>query len=246
MFAAMVNGWIDMEGLRVHARLEDVETLNELADRAALDITKLSFHRALDVEEAYKLLDAGAALGRGCGPLVIARQPLLREEVIAGPVALPGRWTTAHLLFERYFAGSSGKRFRVFHEIEDLVLRGEVNAGVIIHENRFTYAEKGLIQVADLGEAWETETGLPIPLGGIFAARRLSPDLIDRIGRVLRRSIAFAFDDPDRVMPYVRRYAQEMDDTVMRRHIDLYVNAYSLDLGPGGHAAVARLKMARG
>jgi 1,4-dihydroxy-6-naphthoate synthase len=245
MFAALVNGWIDMEGLSFDVRLEDVETLNALAGSAALDITKLSFHRALALEETYALLNAGAALGRGCGPLVIARTPMSRDELIRGPVALPGEWTTAHLLFNRYYPETERKEFHVFHAIEDLVLQGKVAAGVIIHENRFTYAAKGLVKLADLGEAWEAETGLPIPLGGIFAARRLGDDQIGRIDRVLHRSIDFAFRHPDRVMPYVRCHAQEMDEQVMKNHIDLYVNAFSLDLGTEGRTAIGRLKAAR-
>ena len=245
MFAALVNGWIDTEGLSFDVRLEDVETLNTLAASGTLDITKLSFHRALALDETYALLNAGAALGRGCGPLVIARTPMSREDLLRGPVALPGEWTTAHLLFKRYYPEAERKEFHVFHAIEDLVLQGKVAAGVIIHENRFTYAAKGLVKIADLGEAWEAETGMPIPLGGIFAARRLGDDQISRIDRVLHRSIDFAFRHPDRVMPYVRCYAQEMDEQVMKNHIDLYVNHFSLDLGAEGRAAVERLKSAR-
>lgn len=242
MFAALVNGWVDTGGLSFDVRLEDVETLNELAGSGTLDVTKMSFHRALALEETYQLLEAGAALGRGCGPLVIAVEPLTREEVLAGPVALPGEWTTAHLLFNRYYPAARDKQFHVFHEIEGLVQSGAVRAGVIIHENRFTYESRGLVRIEDLGESWELETGLPIPLGGIFASRRLSREMIGRVDRVLRDSIDFAFQHPERVMPYVRCHAQEMDESVMRSHIGLYVNRFSLDLGPEGHRAVDRLR----
>lgn len=245
MFAALANGWIDTRGYQFDIRMEDVETLNEWAGEGKLAVSKLSFSRYFSVEDQYHLLDSGAALGHGCGPLVIARKSLSREELANGTVALPGKWTTAHLLFQMMYPEAESKQFMPFHHVEEAVLNGEATVGVIIHENRFTYADKGLVKVRDLGEAWESETGLPIPLGGIFAARRLGPDVSALVEAALRESIAFAFRHPERVMPYVREYAQEMDPEVMRSHIDLYVNDFSLSLGSVGREAVGRLKSAR-
>jgi 1,4-dihydroxy-6-naphthoate synthase len=188
------------------------------------------------------LLSSGAALGHGCGPLLIARKLLTPEEVLQGPVALPGKWTTAHLLFKLFFPSASGKQFYPFHEIEEVLLEGKVAAGVIIHENRFTYANKGLVRITDLGEAWETLTGLPIPLGGIFVSKKMEVETIHLIEKLIRESILFARQNPDVVMPYVRRFAQEMDESVIWSHIDLYVNEFSLDLGDLGQKAVSQLK----
>lgn len=242
MFAALVNGWIDTHGLTFDVHMEDVETLNEWAGNQHLDVTKISFHRALSLDHIYQLLSSGAALGNGCGPLVIAREPISKEAILKGPVALPGQWTTAHLLFNIFYPAAAHKIFYPFHKIEDAVLKGEVVAGVIIHENRFTYQDKGLIKVLDLGEAWEETTGMPIPLGGIFASNRLSADTISLIDRLLKESILFARNNEAKVMPYVRRFSQEMDEEVIHSHINLYVNDFSLDLGEKGRKAIAKLK----
>lgn len=245
IFAAMVNGWIDTHGLEFEVYMEDVETLNAWAAESRLDITKMSFHRSLYLQESYDLLSSGAALGNGCGPLVIAKQPLSRKEVITDTVALPGYWTTAHLLFRIFYPEAELKQFMVFNEIEDAVLDGRVNAGVIIHENRFTYESKGLVKVLDLGEAWEQKTGLPIPLGGIFALKTLSPDIRNLVDQLIRESILYARTYPEKVMPYVRQYAQEMDESVMHSHIGLYVNDFSIDLGEIGQKSVSFLKNLR-
>lgn len=242
MFAALVNGWIDTYDIQYDVRLHDVETLNEMADQSLYDVTKMSFHKSLYLLDAYTLLQTGAALGHGCGPLLIARKPISESAIEKSSIALPGEWTTAHLLFKTFYPQTNRKTFLPFHEIEDAVLQGQADAGVIIHENRFTYQEKGLYKISDLGEKWETHTGLPIPLGGIFAAHRLSSDTIARVEKSIGDSIRFAFNHPDKVMPYVRIHAQEMDENVMRQHIDLYVNAFSLDLGPLGRQAVDFLK----
>lgn len=243
MFAALVNGWIDTMGLTFDVRMADVETLNQWAATGTLDVSKISFNRALSLENQYSLLSSGAALGNGCGPLLIAREPMTRENILEGLVALPGQWTTAHLLFTVFYPEATNKKFYPFHHIEDAVLRGEVSSGVIIHENRFTYEDKGLVKITDLGEAWESRTGLPIPLGGIFAAHRLPTAVITGMESLIRESILFARTHPDQVMPYVRQYAQEMDEMVMKSHIGLYVNDFSLDLGPTGIKAVEMLKI---
>jgi 1,4-dihydroxy-6-naphthoate synthase len=242
MFAALVNGWIDTMGLSFDVRMADVETLNEWAGAETLGVSKISFNRALTLQDQYKLLSSGAALGNGCGPMLIARQPLSREEILQGPIALPGQWTTAHLLFSVFYPEASNKTFYPFHHIEDAILNGEVPAGVIIHENRFTYASKGLVKITDLGEAWEEKTGLPIPLGGIFASTRLPADTVARVEELIRESILYARKHEEKVMPYVRKYAQEMDDMVMKSHIGLYVNDFSVDLGDMGEKAVEMLK----
>ena len=242
MFAALANQWIDTQGLHFDIRMDDVEQLNDWAGSGVLDITKMSFHRALFLQDQYFLLPSGAALGHGCGPLLIAKELLSKEDILRGPVALPGQWTTAHLLFNIFYPGSSNKKFVVFHEIEDMVLNGDVKAGVIIHENRFTYASKGLVKLNDMGEAWEIMTGLPIPLGGIFAAARLAPELRQKVGGLIRQSVAFAHHYPDKVMPYVKSFAQEMDEDVISSHIGLYVNDFSLDLGTQGIEAIETLK----
>jgi 1,4-dihydroxy-6-naphthoate synthase len=242
MFAALANQWIDTEGLHFDVHLADVEQLNEWAASGVHDITKMSFHRALALHDQYLLLPAGAALGHGCGPLLIAKELLSKEEILQGPVALPGEWTTAHLLFNIFYPGCTNKRFVVFSEIEDMILAGAVKSGVIIHENRFTYASKGLVKLNDLGEAWEMMTGLPIPLGGIFAASRLSPDVRHKVGALIRQSIEFARLHPEKVMPYVKYYSQEMDDNVVSSHIGLYVNEFSLNLGSQGIQAIETLK----
>lgn len=242
MFAALVNQWIDTRGLQFDVAMEDVEQLNTWAGLSKLDITKMSFHKALTLEAEYSMLSSGAALGMGCGPLLISNKVRSPEEIIEGPVVLPGEWTTAHLLFKIFYPECRNKIFRVFHEIEDLVMGGEVVAGVIIHENRFTYQAKGLVKITDLGEEWETTTGAPIPLGGIFAHRRLPAEIITETDLLIRQSIEFAYAHPEKVMPYVRQYAREMDEAVMKQHIDLYVNEFSLNLGEKGYLAVESLK----
>ncbi|MGB3080380.1 MAG: MqnA/MqnD/SBP family protein, partial [Saprospiraceae bacterium] len=176
MFAALVNGWIDTKGLSFTVLMEDVETLNEWAASTRLDVTKMSFHRSLTLLDQYTLLQSGAALGNGCGPLLISNTQPQKEDILAGPVLLPGNWTTAHLLFNIFYPGCLDKQFVVFNEIEEMLLQDKAVAGVIIHENRFTYEALGLHKVMDLGEAWETKTGLPIPLGGIFTAHHISDE----------------------------------------------------------------------
>jgi len=242
MFAAMVNHWIPTEGLDFVVHMEDIETLNEWADDEKLDLTKMSFHKSLYVPDKYTLLQAGAALGNNCGPMIIAKTPLTKQEILEGPVALPGQWTTAHLLFKHFYPEAKKKEFHRFNTLEDLLLEDKVRAAVIIHENRFTYASKGLVKIEDLGDAWETETGLPIPLGGIFASRRLGKDLIPKFENLIRQSIFFARHHTPEVMNYVREYSQEMEDWVMQSHIDLYVNDFSIDLGPPGNQAIDFLK----
>ena len=243
MLDAVVNRRIDLEGLEFSIQMADVETLNKAAFAAALDVTKLSYHAFAHCAGAYVLLDAGSALGRGCGPLLISKRPIGQDEVAAGglTIASPGEYTTAQLLFGLAFPGVTNITPMVFSEIESAVLSDRCDAGLIIHENRFTYEAKGLRKVVDLGELWEEETGTPIPLGGIAVKRSLPDEVKRAVDRVVRRSVEHALAHRTASLPFVRAHAQEMSDDVMCRHIDLYVNDYSRDLGPDGKRAVALL-----
>jgi 1,4-dihydroxy-6-naphthoate synthase len=243
MFDAIVHGRIDLEGLRFSIVMEDVEALNRRAFSRSIDVTKLSYHAFAHCADAFALLDAGSALGRGCGPLLISSREISTDDVAAGDVriAIPGRFTTANFLLSLAFPRAQQRSELVFSAIEDAVLQGAVDAGLIIHENRFTYAAKGLKKIIDLGEFWEATTGAPIPLGGIVIDRRLPADVQQRMNRVMRRSVEYAFEHPDASRAFVRAHAQEMSEAVMRQHIELYVNDYSVDLGPDGRRAVQLL-----
>src|SRR5512133_3492710 len=241
IFDALVNGGVDTGALRFEPVLEDVQTLNEWALAGRLDVSKISYGVLPRVADRYALLEAGGALGVGVGPLLVARPGVERFEPGAMTVAIPGRDTTAHLLFSLAFPGATRKRFVVFSEIEAAVLRGDVEAGVIIHESRFTYAAKGLVKLLDLGEHWERETRSPIPLGGIVARRARGAAVRREVGRLIRRSPERANAARAHLSAYVRRHAQELDEAVMRQHVDLYVNDYSLGLGEAGRRAVETL-----
>ena len=243
MFDAIVNRRIDLEGLEFDVHLADVEALNRAAFAGDADITKLSYHAYAHCAQDYVLLDAGSALGRRCGPLLISKRVVTEREVADGglAIAIPGRYTTANLLLGLAFPQARRTTELVFSDIEGAVLDGRVDAGVIIHENRFTYAAKGLRKIVDLGEFWERETGAPIPLGGIVVRRSLPVETRLTINRIVRRSVEFAFAHRDASLPFVREHAQEMDESVMYQHIDLYVNAYSVDLGMDGRQAIELL-----
>jgi 1,4-dihydroxy-6-naphthoate synthase len=242
IFDAWVNNKIDTGGLEADVVLEDVQTLNEWALQGKLDITKISYGVLPLVLDNYTLLRAGGALGKGVGPLLITnrKQGITNEEVNTSMIAIPGKNTTAHMLFSLAYPGAKQKRFMVFNEIQDAVLQNQVDAGVIIHENRFTYAQKGLVKLADLGEYWEKETGYPIPLGGIVMKKSFDTDLQQQVNTIIRRSCEYAFAYYPHVTDYVKQHAQEMSEEVMRQHIDLYVNNYSVDLGDDGKAAVLK------
>jgi 1,4-dihydroxy-6-naphthoate synthase len=240
MFDAIVNGRIDLEGLEFSMRLDDIESLNQAAFGANIDVTKLSYHAYALCADVYVLLESGSALGRNCGPLVVSKRPITEEEVAAGDLrlAIPGRHTTANFLLGLAFPDARNKTELVFSAIESAVLNGDYDAGVIIHENRFTYADKGLKKIVDLGEFWERTTGAPLPLGGIAVKRSLRADVQQRVNRVVRRSVAYGFAHREASLPFVRAHAQEMNEAVMYRHIDLYVNEYSIDLGAAGRRAI--------
>ncbi|MCF8464135.1 MAG: 1,4-dihydroxy-6-naphthoate synthase [Flavobacteriales bacterium] len=241
IFDALVNGRIDLGDIELEVVLADVEELNRMAIAGKLDITKISYNAFARVHYMYQLLNSGSALGNNCGPLLISKKSLTSEELQAAIIAIPGKNTTANFLMSFAYPEASKKKEFLFSEIEKAVLNDEVEAGVIIHENRFTYQEKGLVKIADLGEVWEQKTGFPIPLGGIAIHRRLKPELRKRFDVLLRKSVQFAFDNPEASKDYVKCHAQEMDETVMRSHIDLYVNQFSVDLGERGKAAIGKM-----
>jgi 1,4-dihydroxy-6-naphthoate synthase len=243
MFDAIVNRRIDLEGLEFSPILADVEALNTSAFAGDADVTKLSYHAYAYCAAKYVLLDAGSALGRGCGPLLISRRAIAPSEVAAGSlaIAIPGKYTTANFLLGLAFPAARRTTELLFSAIEGALLSGAYDAGVIIHENRFTFEAKGLKKIVDLGEFWERETGAPIPLGGIAVKRSLPHEVKAAVGRVLRRSVEYAFANRSASLPFVREHAQEMSEDVMYRHIDLYVNEYSVDLGREGRRAVELL-----
>jgi 1,4-dihydroxy-6-naphthoate synthase len=239
IFDALIHGKIDTEGLVFNVFMEDVETLNQKAFRGELDITKLSYHAYAHLTKKYQLLNAGSALGNNCGPLLIANS--LFSITSETKIAIPGKYTTANFLLSLAFPEATNKVEMVFSEIEDAVLLGNVDAGLIIHENRFTYEQKGLKKIIDLGEYWEKLTQAPIPLGGIVVKREHSVDLKRTIDRVLGKSVEYAFANPKSSLNFVKAHAQEMSEEVMYKHIDLYVNNYSVDLGVEGKRAVKLL-----
>lgn len=243
MFDAIVNQRIDLEGLSFTPHLADVEALNRETFSGAADVTKLSYHAYAYCRRDYVLLDAGSALGRNCGPLLISARPIAPDEVRRGGlrIAIPGVYTTANFLLGLAFPAARDRTPLVFSEIEAALLDGRFDAGVIIHENRFTYEAKGLHKIVDLGEFWEQETGTPIPLGAIAVRRSLPEDVKRRVNRIVRRSVEYAFAHREASLPYVRAHAQEMSEEVMYKHIDLYVNHFSVDLGPEGTRAVTTL-----
>jgi len=237
IFDALVNHKIDTEGLSFEVVLEDVQTLNEWAKAGKLDISKISYGVLPLVLDTYKVLNSGGALGKGVGPLLITKgEP--EKEVKDMLIAIPGENTTAHILFSLAYPEAKHKQFMVFHEIEEAVLSGRVDAGVIIHENRFTYQLKGLSKIRDLGEYWEETVKVPIPLGGIIIRKNFDTALQEKVDRLINKSLAYAFDHYPELPDYVRRHSQEMSEQVMRQHIDLYVNQYSLNLGEEGKSAV--------
>jgi 1,4-dihydroxy-6-naphthoate synthase len=244
IFDALVHGRVPCDGLGFRERLEDVETLNRMALSGLLDVSKVSYHLMGRILKDYLLLRSGGALGRGCGPLLVAREPLDPAKLKGKKIALPGQYTTAALLLRLFDPALSDLVYLPFEKIMPAVADGSVAAGVIIHESRFTFASLGLVQVLDLGQWWESETGHPIPLGGIAARRSLGRDTLLALERGLTRSVRYGFDHPGEARPYIRAHSQEMSDQVCDAHIGLYVNDYTLGLGDEGEAAV-RLLLAR-
>ena len=248
IFDALTHGKIDTEGLTFDVFFDDVETLNQKAMRGELDVTKLSFHAFAYVVEKYALLNAGSALGFGVGPLLICKKEniekihsLLTSHISHLKIGIPGKYTTANFLLGVAYPQLQDKREMVFSDIEDALLNDEIDLGLIIHENRFTYQDKGLHKVMDLGNYWEEKTSCAIPLGGIVVNRKLPIDVQQKINRLIRKSVEFAFANPKSAIEFIRQHAQEMDEAVMYKHIDLYVNQYSIDLGLEGKKAIDTL-----
>jgi 1,4-dihydroxy-6-naphthoate synthase len=246
IFDALVNNKIDTRGFEFEVLLEDVQTLNEWAKEGRLDISKISYGALPLFLENYIVLTSGGALGKGVGPLLIASKELKTEQINEATIAVPGINTTAHLLFSLAYPEAKNKTFLKFNGIENFVLDhtgsddGKNYLGVIIHENRFTYQQKGLKKIVDLGDFWEKETGYPIPLGGIVMKRTFSPETQRTINELIRESIEYAYVHGSELVPYVKQHSQEMEESVMRQHIDLYVNNYSIDLGTDGKNAVQK------
>lgn len=241
IFYALMHGRIPLHGFSIREELADVETLNRRALARELDLTKISYHAFGHLRSEYALLRSGGALGRGCGPLVVARQATSLERLRGKLIAIPGELTTANLLLQLHGAGYERLQVLPFDKIVAAVASGSVDAGLIIHESRFTYAGHGLVAVEDLGAWWEELAGLPIPLGGILARRSLGREVIEEVESAIRASVRYAFDHPEEARSYIRAHAQELDDAVINQHIDLYVNHFSLDLGEEGLAAVQEL-----
>jgi 1,4-dihydroxy-6-naphthoate synthase len=243
IFDAMVHEKIDTEGLSFTVYMHDVEELNQMAFRKELDITKLSYHAFAYLTDDYQLLDAGSALGFGVGPLLVIKKdsPATQKDKSEWKVAIPGKFTTANFLLSIAYPEIKNKTEVLFSEIEKEVLNDNFDAGLIIHENRFTYEKKGLLKVADLGEFWEKYANAAIPLGGIVVKRNLPNELKQKINRVLKRSVEYAFANPKSSIDYVKKHAQEMQEEVMYKHINLYVNKFTKDLGEEGKRAVKTL-----
>lgn len=241
IFDALVNKKIDTEGLDFDVVLEDVQTLNNWAAEGKLDITKLSFPALFTQVNQYAILHAGAALGKGVGPLLIAKRMVDLPDIEHCKIAIPGENTTANFLLNYVFPMAKNKISLLFSSIEDAVLNGEVDMGVIIHENRFTYQQKGLHKICDLGEIWEQREGLPIPLGCVAIKRNLPTDIQQEVDSLIKRSVQYAFERYPELSSYIIEHAQAMEEDVMRKHIELYVNDYSANLGKGGKEAIEKL-----
>lgn len=240
IFDALINHKIDTEGFEFEPVLEDVQTLNKWAIQKRLDISKISYGVLPLLVNYYSVLNSGGALGKGVGPLLIATKETadLNTFVQQATIAIPGENTTAHMLFSYAFPKAKNKEFLIFNEIENAVINGNVDAGVIIHENRFTYQDKGLVKLMDLGEYWEQTTCAPIPLGGIVVKKELGKQVMQKVDRLIKKSLEYSFQKYPEISTYVSSHSQEMNEEVMRKHIDLYVNNFSVDLGEEGREAV--------
>lgn len=245
IFDALIHHKIDTEGLQFEVHFDDVETLNQKALTGELDITKLSYHAYAYVTNKYVLLDSGSALGFGVGPMLISKRDIsvesLKEQAKNLKVGIPGKYTTANFLLGIAFPELQNKTELVFSEIEANLLYDQIDLGLIIHENRFTYQDKGLKKVVDLGDFWEKETGAAIPLGGIMVKRSIPQEIQLKVNRLIKKSVEFAFEHPRSGVAFIRQHAQEMSEEVMYKHIDLYVNKYSIELGEDGRKAVQTL-----
>lgn len=241
IFDALVHKKIDTQGIDFTVVMEDVEALNNRAFKQELDITKLSYHAFLYLTEKYTLLNSGSALGFNCGPLLVQSAKNKVENIDSASIAIPGKYTTANFLLSLAYPNATNKQEMLFSDIEEAVLSHKVDAGLLIHENRFTYEQKGLQKIIDLGEFWDSLIHAPIPLGGIVVKKNRDHSLQRTIDQLIRKSVEYAFENPESSMPFVRQHAQEMSEDVMKKHIALYVNEFSIDLGITGKNAIQLL-----
>jgi 1,4-dihydroxy-6-naphthoate synthase len=241
IFDAMVNGLIDTKGLSFEYVLEDVETLNQWAAAGKLDITKLSYGSYLNLTETYALLHAGSALGKGVGPLLVSKEPIAFKDIDQKSIAIPGAKTTANLLLSMAAPQAQNKTEILFSDIEEAVLNSQFDIGLIIHESRFTYAQKGLHQIIDLGDWWENSMKAAIPLGGIVMKRNIDPAIMAQVDALIKESVLYAWQHYPKLSAFVQCHAQEMDESVMRQHIQLYVNEYTTELGEVGMHSIKTL-----
>jgi 1,4-dihydroxy-6-naphthoate synthase len=241
IFDAMVHGRIDTEGLEFDYFLADIEELNRKALTSEVDIIKMSYYAFAYVAQNYLILDSGSALGHRNGPLIISKRKINTSDLVNSRIAIPGKFTTANLLFSLMWPDATNKTEYLFSDIEDALLKDEVDAGLIIHETRFTYHKKGLHKVADLGEYWEKLTGLPIPLGTIVINRNIPNDIALKVNRVVKKSLEYAYHDSMVSYDFVTSHAKEMDSTAMNNHIKLFVNKYTSNLGREGKYAIKEL-----
>jgi len=241
IFDALIHKKIDTQGIDFTVIMEDVEALNNRAFKQELDITKLSYHAFLYLTNQYALLNSGSALGFNCGPLLVKKMGHLIDNMDLASIAIPGKYTTANFLLSLAFPQALNKQEILFSDIENAVLTNKVDAGLLIHENRFTYQDKGLEKIIDLGEYWEGLIQSPIPLGGIVVKRTIDPSLQKTIDSLIKQSVEFAFANPESCMAFVKEHAQEMSEEVMKKHIALYVNEFSIDLGTIGEKAIQLL-----
>lgn len=241
IFEAMVHKRIDTEGVEYEWFLADVEELNRRALDGSVDVTKMSYHAYAYTAGNYLLLDSGGALGRNNGPLVVSRRKIYPEELNETTIAIPGRYTTANMLFSIFWPEAKNKKEYLFSDIPDVVLSGEADAGLIIHETRFTYKKMGLQKIADTGEMWEGSTGMPVPLGGIVVNRNIDEETALKVDRTIKRSVEYANAHPEASYDFIRKHAKEIDAAVMRQHIELYVNRFTVSLGDEGRKAVNKM-----
>lgn len=241
MFEALIQKRVNIHGLDFKMHLGDIEELNQQALAGEADITKISFANYPAIANNYELMDSGSALGRNNGPILVSKLKIYPDEVNDLRIAIPGEKTTANLLFSLFYPEAKNKKPFLFSDIEEVVLSGEADAGLIIHETRFTYMEKGLRKISDVGELWEDKTNLPVPLGGIVIKRKLQKQLKLQVQSALRESIKFAFAHPEASLDFTKKHSQTLDETVIRKHIDLYVNQYSIELKNEGRKAITYL-----
>jgi 1,4-dihydroxy-6-naphthoate synthase len=241
IFDAMVHGRIDTEGLEFDYSMSDVEELNKKAFSGEIDITKMSIHAYAYAANNYQILDSGSALGYRNGPLLISSRKIDTSDLADARIAIPGKYTTANLLYSIAWPDSKNKTEFLFSDIEDALLKNKVDAGLIIHETRFSYFKRGFHKIADMGEYWEKLTGLPIPLGTIVINRKIPDDVAQKVNRIIRRSLEYAYHDSFASYDFVAGNAKDMESTVMNNHIKLYVNEFTLDLGAEGKVAINEL-----